>query len=63
VGRYSKITKAVIDKDNIIPPKTTIGCDPDEYKKGIWWHHAVLPWDPKVSSETFSLDPYPIDNF
>jgi len=33
VGRYSKIKKAIIDKNNIIPPRTTIGCDPDEDKK------------------------------
>jgi glucose-1-phosphate adenylyltransferase len=33
VGRHCKIKKAIIDKDNVIPPGTTIGCDPDEDKK------------------------------
>jgi glucose-1-phosphate adenylyltransferase len=33
VGRHCKIKKAIIDKENIIPPGTTIGCDPDEDKK------------------------------
>jgi glucose-1-phosphate adenylyltransferase len=28
IGRYSKIKKAIIDKDNNIPPHTVIGCDP-----------------------------------
>ena len=30
VGRHCKIKKAIIDKDNIIPPKTQIGYDPKE---------------------------------
>jgi glucose-1-phosphate adenylyltransferase len=28
IGRHSKIKKAIIDKDNHIPPHTEIGCDP-----------------------------------
>ncbi|MBN1831680.1 MAG: glucose-1-phosphate adenylyltransferase [Deltaproteobacteria bacterium] len=28
IGRHSKIKKAIIDKDNNIPPHTEIGCDP-----------------------------------
>ena len=30
VGRYSKIKKAVVDKDNVIPPHTEIGIRPKE---------------------------------
>jgi glucose-1-phosphate adenylyltransferase len=33
VGRHCKVKKAIIDKNNIIPPGTAIGCDPDEDKK------------------------------
>ena len=33
VGRHSKIKKAIIDKDNIIPPHTEIGYKPDEDRK------------------------------
>ena len=33
IGRYSKIRRAIIDKDVIIPPNTTIGYDLDEDKK------------------------------
>jgi glucose-1-phosphate adenylyltransferase len=28
IGRHCKIKKAIIDKDNHIPPYTKIGCDP-----------------------------------
>ena len=28
VGRHSKIKKAIIDKDNVIPPYTEIGINP-----------------------------------
>jgi glucose-1-phosphate adenylyltransferase len=33
VGRYCKIKKAIIDKHNIIPPKTEIGYNPTEDRK------------------------------
>lgn len=33
VGRHSKIKKAIIDKNNIIPPHTEIGYSPDEDRK------------------------------
>ena len=33
VGRHSKIKKAIIDKDNVIPPHTDIGYDPNEDRK------------------------------
>jgi glucose-1-phosphate adenylyltransferase len=33
VGRHCKIMKAIIDKQNIIPPNTEIGYDPDEDRK------------------------------
>ena len=33
VGRHCKIKKAIIDKHNIIPPKTTIGYNPREDRK------------------------------
>jgi glucose-1-phosphate adenylyltransferase len=33
VGRYSKIKKAIIDKQNIIPDHTEIGCNPKEDSK------------------------------
>ena len=33
VGRHCKIKKAIIDKNNIIPPHTEIGCDPKEDMK------------------------------
>lgn len=33
VGRYCKIKKAIIDKNNIIPPHTEIGYSPDEDRK------------------------------
>ena len=33
VGRHCKIKKAIIDKHNIIPPKTTIGYNPSEDRK------------------------------
>jgi glucose-1-phosphate adenylyltransferase len=33
VGRHAKIKKAIIDKDNIIPPGTSIGYDPAEDRK------------------------------
>lgn len=33
VGRYCRIKKAIIDKDNIIPPYTEIGIDPQEDRK------------------------------
>ncbi len=33
IGRYAKIKKAIIDKDNSIPPNTVIGHDPSEDRK------------------------------
>jgi glucose-1-phosphate adenylyltransferase len=33
VGRYSKVKKAIIDKDNTIPPHTEIGYNPEEDSK------------------------------
>ena len=33
VGRHCKIKKAIIDKDNVIPPKTEIGYNPKEDAK------------------------------
>lgn len=33
VGRHSKIKKAIIDKDNVIPPHTEIGYNPREDAK------------------------------
>ena len=33
IGRHCKIKKAIIDKHNIIPPKTTIGYNPREDRK------------------------------
>lgn len=39
IGRHSKIKKAIIDKDVVIPPNTTIGYDLDEDRK----HYAVSP--------------------
>jgi glucose-1-phosphate adenylyltransferase len=33
VGRYSRIKKAIIDKNNIIPPHTEIGAHPKEDRK------------------------------
>jgi glucose-1-phosphate adenylyltransferase len=33
IGRYSKIMKAIIDKDNRIPPHTEIGYNPEEDRK------------------------------
>jgi glucose-1-phosphate adenylyltransferase len=33
VGRHCKVKKTIVDKDNIIPPRTTIGCNPDEDRK------------------------------
>jgi glucose-1-phosphate adenylyltransferase len=33
IGRHCKIKKAIIDKHNIIPPKTTIGYNPSEDRK------------------------------
>jgi glucose-1-phosphate adenylyltransferase len=33
VGRHSKVKKAIIDKDNAIPPHTEIGYDPIEDSK------------------------------
>jgi glucose-1-phosphate adenylyltransferase len=33
VGRHCKIKKAIIDKHNIIPPKTTVGYNPSEDRK------------------------------
>jgi len=33
VGRHCKIKKTIIDKYNIIPPKTTIGYNPSEDRK------------------------------
>ncbi|PNV87082.1 MAG: glucose-1-phosphate adenylyltransferase, partial [Desulfobacteraceae bacterium] len=33
VGRHCKIKKTIIDKHNIIPPKTTIGYNPSEDRK------------------------------
>ena len=33
VGRYSKVKKAIIDKDNTIPPHTEIGYNPEEDRK------------------------------
>jgi len=33
IGRYSKIKKAIIDKNNIIPPHTEIGYNPKRDKK------------------------------
>ena len=33
IGRNCKIRKAIIDKQNIIPPDTEIGCDPSEDRK------------------------------
>ena len=39
VGRHCKIKKAIIDKHNVIPPKTTIGYNPREDRK----HFTVTP--------------------
>jgi glucose-1-phosphate adenylyltransferase len=33
IGRHCKIKKAIIDKENLIPPGTTIGWDPSEDRK------------------------------
>jgi len=33
VGRYCKIKKAIIDKENTLPPHTTVGYNPDEDRK------------------------------
>ncbi len=33
VGRYCRIKKAIIDKDNKIPPRTEIGINPQEDRK------------------------------
>jgi glucose-1-phosphate adenylyltransferase len=33
IGRHSRIMKAIIDKNNIIPPNTQIGYDPEEDRK------------------------------
>lgn len=33
IGRYCKIRRAIIDRDNHIPPGTVIGYDPDEDRK------------------------------
>lgn len=33
VGRFCRIKKAIIDKDNVIPPNTQIGIDPQEDRK------------------------------
>jgi glucose-1-phosphate adenylyltransferase len=33
VGRHCKIKKAIIDKKNVIPPRTEIGCNPREDSK------------------------------
>ena len=39
IGRHCKIKKAIIDKENNIPPRTEIGCDPKEDRKRF----AVTP--------------------
>lgn len=39
IGRHSKIRKAIIDKDVVIPPNTTIGYDLKDDRK----HYAVSP--------------------
>lgn len=39
VGRYCRIKKAIIDKDNVIPPNTEIGVNPREDSK----HFHVTP--------------------
>jgi glucose-1-phosphate adenylyltransferase len=39
VGRHCKIKKTIIDKHNIIPPKTTIGYNPSEDRE----HFTVTP--------------------
>jgi glucose-1-phosphate adenylyltransferase len=39
IGRHCKIKKAIIDKENIIPPNTTIGYNPIEDRK----HFSVTP--------------------
>ena len=33
VGRHSKIKKAIIDKNNIIPPGVQVGHNPEEDRK------------------------------
>ena len=33
IGRYCKIKKAIIDKNNVIPPNTQIGIDPQQDRK------------------------------
>jgi glucose-1-phosphate adenylyltransferase len=39
IGRHCKIKKAIIDKDNVIPPDTEIGYNPMEDRK----HFTVTP--------------------
>jgi len=35
IGRNCRIKKAIIDKDNVIPPHTQIGIDPQEDRKNF----------------------------
>jgi glucose-1-phosphate adenylyltransferase len=47
IGRHSKIKKAIIDKDNNIPPHTVIGCDPKKDRERFTVSHRGIVAVPK----------------